>query len=222
MKRLLFVGATTLGACLGICTMLAVSVPAWAHVVVSPEEVAPGDYETLTVSVPTEKEVPTTEIRMEVPKGFLLSGVQPVPGWEHAFAEDGGVVTAVTFSGGEIRQREFQQFLVQAQAPQEPGEYPWRAIQTYEDGSVVEWTGPPDAEEPASVVEVVAGGPSAGGPESGSARPQASSAPPGASPEAGGTAEALADTGGTNPSVYAGLGVAALAISVLLTRRLLG
>src|SRR5918997_4861865 len=158
MKRLLLVGATALSTCLGMCTMLVVAVPAWAHVVVSPEEVAGGDYETLTVSVPTEKEIPTTEIRVEVPEGFLLSGVQPVPGWEHAFEEDRGVVTAVTFSGGEIRPREFQQFLVQAQAPEEPGGYPWKATQTYEDGSVVEWAGAHDSEEPASVVEVVSGG----------------------------------------------------------------
>jgi uncharacterized protein YcnI len=138
MKRLLLVGA----AALSTCTMLAVSAPAWAHLVVSPEEVAAGDYTTLTVSVPTEKEVPTTKIRMEMPKGFLLSGVQPVPGWKYAFEEDRGVITAVTWSGGEIGPREFQQFLVQARAPEEPGEYPWRAIQTYADGSVVGWTGP--------------------------------------------------------------------------------
>src|SRR5918998_5619188 len=144
-------------ALVGTFFTLAVSAPAWAHVVVSPEEATAGDYVTLTVSVPTEKGVPTTEIRVEVPDGFVLSGVQPVPGWEHAFEEDGGLVTAVTWSGGEIAPREFQQFLVQAQAPEEPGEYPWRAIQTYRDGSVVEWTGPPDAEEPASVVEVVSG-----------------------------------------------------------------
>ena len=118
---------------LGLSAMLAVSAPAWAHVVVSPDEVRAGDYETLTVSVPTEKEIPTTEIRVEVPEGFLLSGVQPVPGWEHTFQEDGGVVRAVTFSGGEIRPREFQQFLLQAQAPDKPGEYPWKAFQTYED-----------------------------------------------------------------------------------------
>src|SRR3712207_7721628 len=130
MKRLLLVGAVTLST----CTMLAVSAPARAHVVVSPEEVAAGDYETLIVSVPTEKEVPTTQIRAEVPEGFLLSGVQPVPGWEHAFEEDGGVVTAVTWSGGEIGPRELQQFLVQAQAPEEPGQYPWKAVQTYGDG----------------------------------------------------------------------------------------
>src|SRR5918999_489837 len=184
MKRLLLVGATALSTCLGIGAMRVVAVPAWAHVVVSPEEVAADDYETLTVSVPTEKEVPTTEIRLEVPKGFLLSGVQPVPGWEHAFVEDGGLVTAVTFSGGQIRPREFQQFLVQAKAPQEPGEYPWRAIQTYEDGSVVEWTGPPDSEEPTSVIEVLSGG---------SEHPQSSPKPSeaSASKKAGGKAEVL-------------------------------
>ena len=211
MKRLLLV----VSGVLGVGAMLAVSAPALAHVVVSPEEVTAGDYETLTISVPTEKEIPTTGIRVEVPEGFLLSGVQPVPGWEHAFEEDGGVVTAVTFSGGEIRPREFQQFLVQAQAPEEPGEYPWKAIQTYEDGSVVEWTGSPDSEEPASVIEVASGGsedsPSSPQPSEGST-----------SEKAGGEAEVLADTGGTNLAVYAGLGLVGLVASALLARRLLG
>ena len=211
MSRSLFVA----GAIVGVGAMLALPAPAGAHVVVSPEEVTAGDYETLTVSVPTEKEVPTTEIRVEVPEGFLLSGVQPVPGREHAFEEDRGVVTAVTFSGGEIRPREFQQFLVQAQAPEEPGEHPWKAIQTYEDGSVVEWVGAPDSEEPASVVEVVSGG--AEDPES---SPQPSEAS--VSQQAGGEAEVLADTGGTDPTVYAGLGLAGLLVSALLARRLWG
>jgi uncharacterized protein YcnI len=211
MKRLSFV----VSGVLGVGAMLGVSAPAWAHVVVSPEVVTAGDYETLTVSVPTEKEIPTTEIRVEVPEGFLLSGVQPVPGWEHTFQEDGGVVRAVTFSGGEIRPREFQQFLVQARAPEEPGEYPWKAIQTYEDGSVVEWTAPPDSEEPASVIEVVSGG---------SDHPQTSPQPPdaSASQKAGGEARVLADTGGTNLAVYAGFGFVGLVLSALLARRLLG
>lgn len=210
MKRLLFV----ISVVLGLGAMVAMSAPAWAHVVVSPEVVTAGDYETLTVSVPTEKEVPTTKIRVEVPEGFLLSGVQPVPGWEHSFEEKGGVVTAVTFSGGEIRPREFQQFLLQAQAPEEPGEYPWKAFQTYEDGSVVEWSGAPDSEEPASVIEVVSGG---------SEHPQSSPKPSeaSASQKAGGQAKILAETGGTNLAVYAGLGFVGLVLSALLARRLL-
>src|ERR671920_2025280 len=201
MNRLLLVGATALGTCLGICTMLAVSAPAWAHVVVSPEVLTAGDYETLTVSVATEKEIPTTEIRVEVPEGFLLSGVQPVAGWEHTFEEDGGVVRAVTFSGGEIRLREFQQFLLQAQAPDKPGEYPWKAIQTYKDGSVVEWTGPPDSEEPASVIEVVSGG---------SDHPQSSPQPSDASASrekaAGGGTKGLSEKGGKNSALFSGAG----------------
>ena len=211
MKRL-FVGAVALST----CTMLAVSAPAWAHVVVSPEEIAAGDYETLTVSVPTEKEVPTTKIRVEVPEGFLLSGVQPVPGWEHAFEEDGGVVTAVTWSGGEIGPREFQQFLVQAQAPERAGEYPWRAFQTYGDGSVVEWIGPPDAEEPASVVEVVSGGTEGHGSEAGEVGSDRQGT------VAGAGTDTLAATGGPSPLLYAGLGVSALALVALLARRLIG
>ena len=67
MKRLSFVVSSVLG----VGAMVAVSAPAWAPVVVSPEKVTDGDYETLTVSVPTEKEVPTTEIRVEVLEGFL-------------------------------------------------------------------------------------------------------------------------------------------------------
>ena len=212
MKKLSFV----VSGVLGVGAMLAMSAPAWAHVVVSPTEVTAGDYETLTVSVPTEKEIPTTKIRVEVPEGFLLSGVQPVPGWKHTFEEDGGVVRAVTFSGGEIRPREFQQFLVQAQAPEEPGDYPWKAIQTYEDGSVVEWTGAPDSEEPASVVEVVSGG---------SEQSQSSPKPSEASAsqkEASSDVAVLAETGGTNPALYAGLGFVGLVVSALLARRLLG
>ena len=125
-------------AVLSTLLTFAVSGTSWAHVVVTPEEVTAEDYETLTVTVPTEKDVPTTEVKVEVPDGFTVSGVQPVPGWDYEFQEDGGVTTSVTWSGGEIGPREFQQFLLSAQAPEEPGEYPWRAFQTSEDGSTVE------------------------------------------------------------------------------------
>ena len=40
--------------------------------------------------------------------------------------------------------------------------------------------------------------------------------------EASGDAEVLAETGGTNPAVYAGLGFLGLALAALLARRLLG
>ena len=65
------------------------------------------------------------------------------------------------------------------------------------------------------MIEVVSGG---------SEHPQASPKPSevSASQKAGGQAKVLAETGGTNPAVYAGLGFVGLVLSALLARRLLG
>lgn len=168
-----------------------------AHVAVSPEEVPAGSYEKFTVTAPTEKEMSTTGVRVEVPEGFTVSGVRPVPGWEYEFEEDGGDITAIAWSGGEIRPRELQEFAVQIRTPDEPGEFAWKSFQTYEDGSVVEWAGPEDSEGPASVVRVVAGDSSHRAGEPGSH-------------SGAGAEETLPDTGGTNPLLYAGLGALAL------------
>jgi uncharacterized protein YcnI len=142
---------------LSVCLTLVATGVAWAHVRVVPEEVSADSFLVLTVRVPTEKDVPTTEVRVEIPEGFTISRVKPVPDWEYEFEEEAGVVRAITWSGGEIGATEFQEFDVQGETPEEPGEYPWRAFQTYEDGSVVEWAGPEDSEEPASVVTVAEG-----------------------------------------------------------------
>ena len=184
---------------------LATTGVASAHVGVSPEEVPAGEYEKLVVTVPTEKEIPTTEVRVEVPEGFVVSGVQPVPGWEHEFEEEGGVVTAVVWSGGEIGPREFQEFALQAQTPKEAGEFSWGSTQTYEDGSTVEWTGPGDSEEPAPVV-LVAAASSTGEDENGADTETV--AEPGDE-----TAGDLPASGGIGPAFYYfGLGLVALAL----------
>jgi uncharacterized protein YcnI len=143
---------------LAACLLIATPVIAWAHVRVVPEDVPADSYEVLTVRVPTERDIPTTEVRVEVPEGFTVSRVEPVPGWGYELEEEAGVVRGITWSGGEIGATEFQQFDIQGKTPAESGEYPWNAYQTYEDGEVVEWIGPEDSEEPASVVRVAGGG----------------------------------------------------------------
>jgi uncharacterized protein YcnI len=200
-----------------VSLMLGTSGVAWAHVVVTPDEVPADDYQVLTVRAPTEKEIPTTQVRVEVPEGFVVSRVEPVPGWEYEFEEEGGIVEAIVWSGGEIQPREFQQFALQARTPQETGEYVWDAYQTYEDGTVVEWVGSEEhAEEgeesdggPGSVVAVVpagvAGDEPAPAPEEG----------PASTPETGIAATPIVAYGGLV------LGALALVVAVLalLTRR---
>ena len=131
-----------------------------------------------------------------------------MPGWEYQLEEEAGVVRAITWSGGEIGETEFQEFDVQGKTPEEAGEYPWRAFQTYEDGSVVEWVGPEDAEEPASVVRVAEGGAEGG---------QHGAATQGPNPEEVSSAGAI-----TPGAAYGGLGVGALALVVALVALLRG
>ena len=64
---------TTVAALAGL--MLATTSVAWAHVVASPKEAHANQYQKFAVSVPTEKDIPTTKIRVEVPEGFTVTGV---------------------------------------------------------------------------------------------------------------------------------------------------
>lgn len=134
---------------LSACLLLIVSGVAWAHVEVSPGEVEPGATRTFTVSVPTEKDIPTTRVSLQIPQGVEVGSVDAPSGWQGA-VEGGSIV----WSGGEIGAGESQEFAFEATLPDRAGTYAWPASQTYQDGSVVEWAGAPDSDEPAPVVEV--------------------------------------------------------------------
>ena len=137
---------------LSVLLTLAVSGAAWAHVEVSPSRVPAGATQAFTVEVPTEKEVPTIEVRLELPEGFEAVGAGAPAGWR---AEVRG--NALVWSGGEIPVANSERFAFEATVPREAGSFALQAIQTYEDGSVVEWAGAADSEEPAPAVEVVSG-----------------------------------------------------------------
>lgn len=138
--------------------VLAVADTAWAHVEIAPGEVPPGDAREFVVEVPTELDVPTTEVRLVVPGGFEVTGVTPVPGWRGAL-EGGDVV----WSGGEIPVDGAQEFAFVATVPGEAGEFAFAVIQTHADGTEVRWDGPPDSDEPAPVVTVAESGGASGG-----------------------------------------------------------
>ncbi len=138
---------------LSVLITLAVSSAAWAHVEISPESVGPGIAETFTAEVPTEKDVPTTEIRLQAPEGFSVSGVEAPEGWRGSLEGN-----SITFSGGEIGEDEVQEFTFEARTPDQAGEFAWKTLQTYQDGSVVAWTGSAASDTPAPVVEIAQSG----------------------------------------------------------------
>jgi uncharacterized protein YcnI len=138
--------------------LLSLQALASAHAVVYPQQVVANAYEKFSLRVPNEKDIPTVKVKVEIPAGFTVSRVQPLPGWSYTFTKDaGGIVTAIEWSGGEIAATEFQEFVMSGKAPANAGKSAWKAYQTYKDGTVVEWAGPSDAKTPASIMEVVAG-----------------------------------------------------------------
>jgi uncharacterized protein YcnI len=106
------------------------------------------------VRVPVEKDVATNRIDLAIPKGVVVYGVQPKIGWQFLLQKVRGVVSSISWTGGRLLPGEFDEFAFLAAAPKTPGTIAWDAMQYYEDGSVVRWTGLPGADTPHSVTTV--------------------------------------------------------------------
>lgn len=129
-----------------------------AHVTVGPKETSQGKYEMFTVKVPSEKEdVLTTKIEVQIPEDVNITRFEPKPGWTYEIQKDeSGKITSVTWSTEEegLSATEFSQFNMNGKVGDEATEIIWKAVQTYSDGSVVEWAGAEDSEHPASLTVV--------------------------------------------------------------------
>lgn len=134
-----------------------------AHVTPDPAEAPRGGYATVRFRVPNEEQsANTTQVEINFPTDTPIAyvAVEPVPGWryetettrldEPVDGESGQIteaVSTVTFSGGEIRPGEFQEFAVQlGPLPTEGDHVVFPTLQTYDNGEVVRWIDQPTGE----------------------------------------------------------------------------
>jgi uncharacterized protein YcnI len=133
---------------LGFATCVA---SASAHVVVRPKEVGVAAFQTFTVGVPNEKDIPTVAVRLIIPEGLKHVSPNVKPGWTIDVKKEGEgeqvVVTEISWTGGSIPQEMRDAFDFSAQAPAEKTEIAWKAYQTYSDGTVVAWDQEPSEAE---------------------------------------------------------------------------
>lgn len=109
-----------------------------------------GASETYRLNVPTEKEIPTTQVRLVVPAGVTLTRFQVLPGFTRSVVRNAdGLITEVTWRG-RVAPQEYARFFFQARNPAQPGEVAWKVYQTYADGSVVAWDDTNPEQTPAS------------------------------------------------------------------------
>lgn len=128
-----------------------------AHVSVQPAVTTPSAWETYTLKVPVEKDIPTTKVVVKIPDGVTFVNYQQVPEWKVALDKDSSNnVQNVTWTatGEGILAGQFQQFTFVAKNPENETEIAWDAFQYYKDGSIVEWSGEDGSATPHSITKV--------------------------------------------------------------------
>jgi len=218
----------------GLAT-LATALPALAHVSVGPKQAEQGGFTTLTFHVPDESDTAgTTKLLVSLPADHPLTSVQTtaMTGWTATVEkgplpspitdDDGNTVTqavrTVTWTaapGTRIGPGQFVDFqLSVGPLPKDVDSLAFPAVQTYDDGKVVNWIeksapGAPEPEHPAPTVALVAAG--AGD----AAAPAAATPAPTATDASDPTARWLAGGG----LLLGALGLGVGAGAVLRTRR---
>jgi periplasmic copper chaperone A len=155
--------------------------PAFAHVKVNPESAPKGSDAVLGFVVPNEKDnATTTKVVVQFPTDHPIAAalVEAMPGWSASVADfhvstpiqtdDGPVnsaVKSVTWTatdGKGIAVGDFAEFSVSVGLPDDADSLAFPTIQTYSDGSTVDWVqvsppGGPEADTPEPVLTLTAG-----------------------------------------------------------------
>lgn len=164
MRRRLAIAAT-----IALAALLVAAQEALAHARVSPAVSLAGELQLYSLAVPTEKAgLATTKVVLTVPTGFGIDSFVPAPGWTRSERSrgsgDNAVVEQVTWAGGHTPTGDDSLFQFLAQ-PASPGTYTFHILQTYSDGSLVDWSGADSSEDPAPAITAVSslGGGGGGG-----------------------------------------------------------
>lgn len=133
-------------------SILAVASAASAHVTVWPKQSEAGAREKYVIRMPNEKAAATVRLDAAFPAEVRVSSFQQTPGWTIAVRRGvDGAITGASWTG-ELAADQFVEFGVAAVNAKAGGTATWRFVQTYADGTRVEWTGAPGSKTPAPQV----------------------------------------------------------------------
>jgi periplasmic copper chaperone A len=151
---------------------LALPAAAQAHISIHPNAVPVGANATLDIRVPNESDnARTTKLAVAFPPGFIDVATQPPPGWSSRVVtaklaqpvktDSGTVDTRVSEvvwtapAGGGIPPGQFANFPISVLVPGRAGQVlTFKAVQTYSNGQVARWIGPPSADQPAPTIDL--------------------------------------------------------------------
>ncbi len=122
---------------------------AQAHVTVRPAEAPAGETVTYSVRVPSEGEVATTAVELEVPTGVTVVSVEGAAG-SYELKKDGARITAIAWKTN-VPPGERTELKFVARNPSSGAELIWKAHQRFQDGTQADWVEPKGGKRPASL-----------------------------------------------------------------------
>lgn len=124
-----------------LVTAFCVALPAlaFAHVSVAPRETKPGVEQVYTVRVPTEGQVATTAVFLQVPDGMTILDVPHPEGATHEVKREGNRIVAITWTKN-IPPAQRAEFTFKAMNPGAEGQIAWKIQQRLADGKSTDWT----------------------------------------------------------------------------------
>jgi uncharacterized protein YcnI len=135
-----------------LIAFLAASIAVHAHVTVWPRQSQAGMAERYTVRVPTEGQVATMSVELEIPADVTVTGVLVGSGYTYEARRDGNRIVAITWKQ-EIKAGEVGEFVFFARNPK-AAQIAWKARQRFVDGTSADWIGVEGDRRPASVTQL--------------------------------------------------------------------
>ena len=135
--------------------MIAFTAAVRAHVTVWPQQSQAVASERYTVRVPTEGQVATTSVELEVPADVTVTGVLVGSGYTYEARKEGTRIVAITWKQ-EVKPAEVAEFVFFARNPKAT-QIAWKAHQRFADGTSADWTGVEGDRRPAAVTRLTAG-----------------------------------------------------------------
>jgi uncharacterized protein YcnI len=119
---------------ISICSALALTGAASAHVFPTPQFIASGSTGDISLDVPNERKEPMTGFTITAGEGLTIEHAHPNDGW----AEELSGSTA-SWTGGSIPHLAQTTFGISLRADAPPGPVAMQAEQLYDSGAVVRW-----------------------------------------------------------------------------------
>lgn len=110
-----------------------------AHVTIAPGESKLGMSERYTVRVPTEGQVGTVGVDLDVPEGVTVTTVLASGGWTSEVRREANRIVAISWKV-DIPPAHFGELVFNARNPKEGAGIAWKVKQRFADGTARDWT----------------------------------------------------------------------------------